>query len=180
MQLRNNLKLEKNDSWSILSATPRPTQTKITTAKKPSIAYKTITRQILEVYVDENGHTFVKKSAYHALFSGIRAIMVDSSDELVPLPIGALQKLSDKHYDIRYIKLEAKKEKQKIVVYTDESGKSIDMSAAFALNLVSEGEFMTSGKRDKYYLNENLMAFISNNYDAEYINIKSTEDNKTR
>lgn len=180
MQLRNNLKLEKNDSWSKLSATPRPTQTKTTTTKKPIIAYETITRQILEVYVDENGHNFVKKSAYRSLFSGIRSIMLDSSDELVQLPIGALQKLSTKHYDIRYIKLETTKEKPKIIIYTDGASKCIDMSAAFALNLVEEKEFMNSDRGDKYFLNDSLIALITSNYEAEYISIKSAEDNKTR
>jgi hypothetical protein len=106
--------------------------------------------------------------------------MLDNDNELVPLPIGALEKLSKMHYEIRYINLEVKKEKPKIRVYHDESGFSIDMSAAFALNLIDNKAFMTSDLAERYYLSDNQIAYIGSNYDAEYIKAENIKEDKKK
>jgi len=163
----------KNNNNNLLSAT-RPNSDSLTNKNVENTGqYRFKSKQILEVYVDEQGNKYITKISYRSLKGNIRAIMTDSSNELMQITDSFLNSLVDIEVKLINMSKESKTEKQKIKIYKDDEGNQyIDFSSAYALNIVSIEELMNN-KNDKYFVNENLMTFILSNYDIEYERILS-------
>ena len=135
-------------------------------------------KQILLVYVAENDCLYIKHSAAYALgLVETRSIMVGDTEKLVEISKMQLASISTKqNIEVKMERINASQklpERQKIKVYKNDLLYYIDMSAAYALGLVSVETFNVMAG-EFYGVSEALLAFLQNKYDVEYHNLEES------
>lgn len=181
MQLRIRPKIQEKSLGTRLSTQPPTNILKAKTKTNLNVGTVLIAKQIVRVYVDETDNKkYLDRPTYHSLFSNTRTIMLDNKESLIEISDSKIQNLSKNHFEIEYVLIAKKKEKPRIIVYTDGSNKYIDMSAAYSLNLSTDEEFANSVSGDKYSINDNLMTFLLNNYEVEYSFLQEIQIDKKR
>lgn len=151
----------------------RRSETKVVHHKplKPVLSQK----QILIVYVSENERFYIKRSSAFALgLTDTRAMMVDGTNDLLEISKRQLAILSSReNLEVKLEKVavnEQLPERPKIKVYKDNLNHFIEMSAAYALGLVSIDTFNVMSE-ELYPVAENLLIFLNNKYDVELVEL---------
>lgn len=156
----------KNTGNCVLSAT-RPSVSKLIVNATVSKPLKTMLKQrmVIKIYVDESKNKkYVEHSTAYALgLIKTRAVMLEKP-HLVEITDAIFNKLeSDSRYRIDKIIIE---NKQPLKVYVDGDNYFIDISAAYALNLLGIEDFQKA--EDKYYyITKELLEKLSSQYNIE-------------
>ena len=164
-------KSEENRS-SILSATNPNTILKTGYESKQKLQTRLKQKVKIQIYIDENKFYVAHSTAYALGLIKTRAIMLDSP-KLIEISSEIHNKLkSNDSIEIEYIKIE---KKQSLKVYVNSSDYCIDISAAYALGLISVEEF--NNANDKYYyINENIVTNLKENFDVEFYSLNLEKD----
>jgi len=164
---------EKNSSEDLLSLSKKLTmpETKLELNNVSKINNHQ-EKQILTIYTDDNELMYINRAAAYALgLIDTRAIMLDNDESLVPFSEKQLAViLNRENLDLDFRKIEQVQKipkKQSIKVYRDNLNCYIDMSAAYALGLISIETF-NAMCNELYPVSENLLVFLQNKYAVEF------------
>ena len=165
-------KKENNNKFTIsnnLSATKPSLQTETQQTNQPQRNFAQ--KQILLVYVNDDRFYIQRSSAYALGIINTRAIMVNGPDDLIEISKEKLAVVSSRdNIELKFEKITLEKkvpERQKIKIYKENLNHYIDMSAAYALGLISLENF-NAMSGELYPISDNYLVFLQNKYDVEF------------
>ena len=168
----NSKIIESNNRLSCgMNLTSKPVTLNLNTIKKETHHTNLELKSKLKVYLSDDNRKFIDKSAAYALgLTEVRVIMIENQDKYFEITDKQLETIKMKNYEIEYSKIENKEvpEKPVINVYNDGIDSYIDLSAAYALGLITDQNFNNMGN-ELYKVSENLLIFINNKYKVDRV-----------
>ena len=129
-------------------------------------------KRLLLVYLTEDNQMYISRPAAFSLgLTKVRNIMVDNEETLVPISMEQINILKTKNVEIVFEELpkdEVIEEKEHIQIFGDHINNYITTGAAYTLGLINVEIF--NNLTDEFYpISDNLLYFLKNKYEVEYI-----------